>query len=150
MQGIVATSHLQNFLAVPSTEQDIFEVNDICVLLESTIIGHNKLNEGPYIVKRIRQNNNVDVKSLYTGRILQRNTRYLSKIHLSEEDKKKLVVDDSIVFDPKTKEIGPKDLESVKSVLDYTFKNPKQKERDIPEEPATTEHRHRYQLRPRK
>ena len=59
-------------------------------------------------------------------------------------------MDDSIVFDPKTFEIGPKDHESVKSVLDYTFKNPKEKESDIPEEPTTTEHQHRYQLQPRK
>ena len=150
MQGTVAATHLRNFLAVTPSEQDIFEVNDICVLLESTIIGHNKINEGPFIVKRLRQNNNVDVKSLVTGRIYHRNVRYLSKIHLSDEDKKKLVIDDSIVFDPKTFEIGPKELESVKSVLDFTYKNPNKKDNETPEASTNTEPQHRYQLRPRK
>ena len=149
MQGIVAQNHLRNYLSVPVVNQDIFHEGDVCVLQEASIIGHNKVKEGPYVIKKVRNNNNVDIKSLVTGRILPRNTRYLSKIYLSEEDKKKLVVDDSIVFDPKTYEIGPKALDSVKSVLDFTFVNPKQKDSAEVDREQEEEEPRRFHLRPR-
>ena len=65
-----------------------------------------------------------------------------------DEDKKKLIYEDSIIFDTKTFEIGPKALESVKSVLDYTFENPEKIKKT--NEESETEVSNRYNLRPRK
>ena len=129
--------HLQNFLIYPKNEQTNFEEGDIVVLKESSLIGHQKVNHGPFIVKKIRKNNGLELHNLLTGRALHRHARFVAKIYLSKDEKERLIQDDSIVFDPKTLEIGPKNIDSVKCLLDFDFKTPEKEEK-------------RYNLRKRK
>ena len=137
LQGNIAKMHLQNFLIYPKNEQTNFEEGDIVVLKESSLIGHQKVNHGPFIVKKIRKNNGLELHNLLTGRALHRHARFVAKIYLSKDEKERLIQDDSIVFDPKTLEIGPKNIDSVKCLLDFDFKTPEKEEK-------------RYNLRKRK
>ena len=97
MQGTIAKHHLETFLAKEPVEQHKFSLNDIVVLRESTVVGHHRINEGPFIVIKVKALNNVELQSLLTGKRLRRNVRFLSKIHLSDEDKEKFIKNNSIV-----------------------------------------------------
>ena len=151
MQGTIAKHHLETFLAKEPVEQDKFSLNDIVVLRESTVVGHHRINEGPFIVIKVKPQNNVELQSLLTGKRLRRNVRFLSKIHLSDEDKEKFIKNNSIVFNRKTLEIGNHNAESAKCILDLTFGNPhSDPKQQTKEEKTTTITDRRYNLRKRK
>lgn len=151
MQGTIAKRHLETFLTHEPVEQDKYSLNDIVVLRESTIVGHHRINEGPFIIIKVKPNNNVELQSLLTGKRLRRNIRFLSKIHMNDEDKEKFITNNSIVFNRKTLEIGNQNVESAKSILDLTFGTPhSDQNQQKKEEHTTIIEEKRYNLRKRK
>lgn len=151
LHGNIAKVHLRNFLIYPQVEQTNFKEGDVVVLKESSTIGHQRMNHGPFLVKKLRKNNGLELHNLQTGRPLHRHARFVAKIYLSNEEKEKLIQEDSIIFNPKTLEIGSKNIESVKCLLDFDFKTPQKEENRTNKEKAEQKpENQRYNLRSRK
>ena len=152
LHGNIAKEHLRNFLIYPQVEQTNFKEGDVVVLKENSTIGHQRMNHGPFLVKKLRKNNGLELHNLRTGRPLHRHARFVAKIYLSNEEKEKLIQEDSIIFNPKTLEIGPKNIESVKCLLDFDFKTPQKEENrtNNKEKAEQKPENRRYNLRSRK
>jgi len=97
-------NEMNQLLQRQETQQEIFEIGDIVVLVEDSLLGHQQKGDGPFIIEAIRQNHGAEILSLIDGHRFHRPMRFLRKVHLSEEDKRKMAENDNLVFNSKTNE----------------------------------------------
>lgn len=147
-QNWIAKEHLEIYKNHQEVPQEIFKVGDIVILVEDNLLGHQQKGDGPFVIKAIRPNNGVEILSLIDGRRLPRHMRFLRKVHLSEEEKKKMAENDNLVFNSKTCEYGEIPEKQAFNLLDHNYDSDKstviqnqQKVSAVPES--------KYNLRPR-